>query len=102
MTRMRIDDDGGEDDTTTMAAVLDQIWARARTTVTYPDLGTTHGRERRELGCWWRLRERCARVEAVLEAMREAAARWLPGEEDKRMMEGEKRGRYIGGTFCSG
>jgi hypothetical protein len=29
-------------------------------------------------------------VEAVLEATREAAARWLPGEEDKRMMEGRR------------
>jgi hypothetical protein len=27
-------------------------------------------------------------VEAVLEAMRTAVARWLSGEEDERMMEG--------------
>jgi hypothetical protein len=33
-----------------------------------PDLGAMHGWERRELSHWWRLRERCPRVEAVLEA----------------------------------
>jgi hypothetical protein len=66
MTRTRIDD-GGEDETTT-AAVPDQIWVRARMTMADPDLGATHGRERRELGRRWRLREKCARVEAVLEA----------------------------------
>jgi hypothetical protein len=64
MTRMRIND-GGEDDRTTMVAVLDQIWARARMTVADPDLGAEQRRERRELGCRWRLRERCAHVEAV-------------------------------------
>jgi hypothetical protein len=63
MTRMRIDD-GGEDDTTTTAAVPDQIWVRARTTMADPNLGATHGRERRELGRRWRLQEKCACVEA--------------------------------------
>jgi hypothetical protein len=64
MTRMRIND-GGEDDRTTTAAVLEQIWARARMMAADPDLGAAQRRERHELGHRWRLRERCAHVEAI-------------------------------------
>jgi hypothetical protein len=49
MTRTRIDD-SGKDDTMTTMVVPDQIWARVRTTVTNPDLGAVHGRERHEPG----------------------------------------------------
>jgi hypothetical protein len=57
-----------------------------------PDLGATHRQERCEPGHRQRRRERCARVEAMLGAMRAAAALWLLGAEDERMMDGEKRG----------
>ena len=100
MMRTRIDD-GGEYDMTTMEAVPDQIWVRARTTVADLDLRVALGRERREPGHRWRRQERCVCVEVVLEAMRSSGSAVALGEEQE-MMEGNERRRYIGGPLVLG
>jgi len=80
--------------TTTMEAVPDQIWVRARTTVVALDLRVALGRERREPGRRRRRRERCACVEVVLEAMRSSGGAVALGEEQE-MMEGREEDEAI-------
>ena len=87
--------------TTTMEAVPDQIWVRARTTVVDLDLRVALGWERREPGHRRRRRERCACVEVVLEAMRSSGGAVALGEEQE-MMEGERDEALYRGTFSPG
>jgi len=86
---------------TTMEAVPDQIWVRARTTVVDLDLRVALGRERHEPGHRQRRRERCACVEVVLEAMMSSAGAVALGEEQE-MMEGERDDALYRGTFSPG
>jgi hypothetical protein len=65
-----------------------------------PDLGATHGRERREPSHRWRLRERCTEVEAVLE-VRSGGVVAL-GQRNKGAGGEKKKRRYIWGTFSPG